>query len=62
MQLKDLKPAWQQQKLRNALQPIDQGDILLLIEGAAPQRGSALQRVLLQVIVFLCITLICQSG
>ena len=56
MQLNDLKPAWKQLKLLNALNPIESNEILSIIESRENRNKTKLQR------VFIVITIFCQGG
>ena len=62
MQLNDLKPAWKQLKLLNALYPIESNEILSIIESRENRNKTKLQRVLLNIVIFIVITIFCQGG
>lgn len=62
MQLKDLKPAWKQLKLLNAMHHIESKEILLIIENAEKTNKTKLQRVVFNTVMFIVITIFCQGG
>ena len=62
MQLNDLKPAWKQLKLLNAMNHIESNEILSIIERRENTNKTKLQRVLLNIIMFIVITIFCQGG
>lgn len=62
MQLNDLKPAWKQLKLLNAMNHIESNEILSIIERRENMNKTKLQRVLLNIIMFIVITIFCQGG
>lgn len=62
MRLNDLKPAWKQVKLLNAMRPIDSNEILLIIENQEQAPKTNLQAVALNVVIFVVITFLCQGG
>ena len=62
MPLNDLKPAWKQLKLLNAMQHIESKEILSIIENPENTNKTKLQRVLLNIIMFIVITIFCQGG
>jgi len=62
MQLNNLKPAWKQLKLLNAMQHIDSKEILSMIERTEKTNKTNLQRVVLNTIMFIIITIFCQGG
>ena len=62
MQLNDLKPAWKQLKLLNAMNHIESNEILSIIERRENTNKTKLQRVLLNIIMFVVITIFCQGG
>ena len=62
MQLNDLKPAWKQLKLLNALNTIESNEILSIIESRENMNKTKLQRVLLNIVIFIVITIFCQGG
>ena len=62
MQLNDLKPAWKQLKLLNALNTIESNEILSIIESRENMNKTKLQRVFLNIVIFIVITIFCQGG
>ena len=62
MPLNDLKPAWKQYKLQQALPDLETREILALIEHPEVKRKTWLTMNLLQLFLFTAITLICQGG
>jgi hypothetical protein len=62
MNLNDLKPAWRQFRLINSMQPIDQEEILLIIERADRETISRLPRFMTNTIVFVILIICCQAG
>ena len=62
MQLNDLKPAWKQLKLLNALNTIESNEILSIIDSRENMNKTKLQRVLLNIVIFIAITIFCQGG
>ena len=62
MPLNNLKPAWKQVKVLNAMQSIESEDILSIIEGAENNDKTKLQRVLVSLGMFIIITIFCQGG
>ena len=62
MQLNDLKPAWKQLKLLNAMNQIESNEILSIIASRENTNKTKLQRVLLNIVIFIVITIFCQSG
>ena len=62
MQLNNLRPAWKQIKLLNALQPIASEEILSIIEGSGNSDRPKLQSVFFNVVMFIVITIFCQGG
>lgn len=61
MNLNNLKPAWRQFLLFNSMQPIDQKEILLIIERADRQTIRRLPRFMANAIMFI-ILIICSQG
>jgi hypothetical protein len=62
MNLNNLKPAWRQFRLFNAMQPIDQEEILLIIARAERQTTGRLPRFMINTIVFIVLIVCCQAG
>ena len=62
MQLNDLKPAWKQLKLLNAMRHIESKEILSIIENPENTNKTKLQRVLFNIVMFIIITVFCQGG
>lgn len=62
MNLNNLKPAWRQFQFFNALQPIDQEEILLIIAQAERQTTGRLPRFMINTIVFIVLIVCCQAG
>jgi hypothetical protein len=62
MNLNNLKPAWRQFRLINAMQPIDQEEILLIIERAERQLPGRLPRFVVNTVVFIVLIVCCQAG
>ncbi|MEL6535562.1 MAG: hypothetical protein AAFQ98_09140 [Bacteroidota bacterium] len=61
MNLNDLRPAWRQYKLMNAMDPLDAGEILTLIDGVENGQETKMRRVVLALIMFITITFIFQG-
>lgn len=62
MQLNKFDSAWNQLKCLNAMQHIGAQEILSIIESPENTDRSKLQRVLINAIVFVVITMFCQGG
>lgn len=62
MNLNNLKPAWRQFVLFNSMQPIDQEEILFLIEQADRHTIRRLPRYMANAIMFIMLTICCQGG
>jgi hypothetical protein len=62
MELNNLKPAWKQLKLMNAIQQIDSNEILSIIEKPGSLNNIKLQRFLFGLVIFIFITIFCQGG
>lgn len=62
MSLNDLKPAWKQFKVLNAFDYLESDQILSIIEHSEDTNKSKLQRIFFSIILFVVITMICQSG
>ncbi len=62
MQLNNLKPAWKQLKIMNAIELIESNEILSIIEKPENMNNIKLQRFLIGLAMFIFITIICQGG
>jgi hypothetical protein len=62
MNLNNLKPAWRQFLLFNSMQPIDQKEILFIIERADCQTIRRLPRFITNTIMFIILIVCCQGG
>lgn len=62
MKLDDLKPAWQQWKLMNAMNPLDVGEVLAILEQGETPRETKRRRAAIAIIMFFTLTFILQSG
>lgn len=62
MQLDNLKPAWKQLKIINAIELIESNEILAVIEKPENMNNIRLHRFLFGLAIFLFITIICQGG
>jgi hypothetical protein len=62
MHLDNLKAAWQQFRLLNSMQSMDQGEILLILENAERMSTKQSGRLLMHSVLFIVITLCCQGG
>lgn len=62
MQLENLKEAWKQHKLSNALHYIDSSEVLSIIENQAPSGKSRPHAIFLHVVMVIVITICCQGG
>lgn len=62
MNLDNLKPAWKQFLLINSMQPLNQEEILLIIEHTDGQMTRRLQRLLTNPTLFIVLMLCCQAG
>jgi hypothetical protein len=61
MNLNNLKPAWRQFVLFNSIQPIDQDEILFIIE-RAEQQTRRLPKFLTSTMMIIILTVCCQGG
>ena len=61
MNLNDLKPAWRQFLLFNSLEPMNQREVLSIIDGADRQTTRRLTGVM-TMIMFIVLTACCQGG
>jgi len=62
MHLNNLKSAWKQVKIRNAMRPLDPEEILSIIEGSKNTEKAKIKRVLLDMAMVIIITMIFQGG
>jgi hypothetical protein len=62
MNLNNLKPAWKQLRLYNSMQPIDQHEILLILERAEGIAVSKNYRSLISIMMVAVLTFCCQGG
>lgn len=62
MNLNNLKPAWRQFVLFNSMQPIDQKEILFIIERADRQTMRRLPGFMTNTMMFMVLTICCQGG
>jgi hypothetical protein len=62
MNLNNLKPAWRQYLLFNSMEPVDQKEILFIIEQADRQTISRLPGSMASTIMFIILTICCQGG
>ena len=62
MHLNNLKTAWQQLKIMNAMPSIESNEILSIIEESENVDNLKLQRLLFDLSMFIFITFICQGG
>ncbi len=62
MNLNNLKPAWKQFLLFNSMQPIDQKEILFIIERGDRQTIKRLPGFMTNTIMFIILIVCCQGG
>ncbi|MBL6449622.1 hypothetical protein JMN32_25145 [Fulvivirga sp. 29W222] len=62
MNLNNLKPAWQRFRLLNAMQPVDQEEILWIIERTEGMAMSKHHRFAMNAFMFILLTICCQGG
>lgn len=62
MNLSNLKPAWRQFLLFNSMQPMDQKEILFIIEQADRRTIRRLPRVMTNTIMFIVLVICSQGG
>lgn len=62
MHLNNLKSAWEQLKVINAIQPVESKEILSVIEKAANTQITRFRRIIFGLVMFILITVICQGG
>lgn len=61
MSLSNLKSAWQQIKMINALHPVESAEILSIIE-SSDSKSSKWQKVFYSLAMFIVLALFCQGG
>lgn len=62
MRLDKLKSAWSHHKFLQSVQPLEADEILAIIEYPESLNKSRAQRFLFNLMVFLVLTIFCQSG
>lgn len=62
MQLKNLESAWRQLKLMNSMDHIESSELLAIIENPSNVNTGKLQRLVFNMIMFVVLTIVCQSG
>lgn len=62
MNLNNLKPAWRQFRLLNSMQPMEQDEILFIIEHAEDMTIGRFNRLLINSVMFIVLTICCQGG
>ncbi len=62
MRLNNLKPAWKQLKVLNAMGQMGSEEILSIIVDSETTDKSKLQRELFNLVMFIFITIFCQGG
>lgn len=62
MNLNNLKPAWRQYLFFNSMQPIDEKEILFIIEQADRETIGTLPRFMANGMMFVILTICCQGG
>jgi hypothetical protein len=62
MQLNNLESAWRQLKLLNSMDHIESREILAIIESPDNMNRGKLQRLVFNMIMFVILTIVCQSG
>lgn len=62
MQLNNLESAWRQLKLMNSMDHIESREILAIIESPENMNSGKLQRLVFNMIMFVILTIACQSG
>lgn len=62
MQLNNLESAWRQLKLMNSMDHIESREILAIIESPENMNSGKLQRLVFNMIMFVILTIVCQSG
>ena len=62
MQLNNLESAWRQLKLMNSMDHIESSELLAIIENPSNVNTGKLQRLVFNMIMFVVLTIVCQSG
>jgi hypothetical protein len=62
MNLDNLKPAWQQFRLVNSMQPMGKDEILFIINGAEDLSTSKIHRFLMGSVMFIILAICFQGG
>ena len=62
MHLNNLKPAWRQIVLFNSMQPMDEKEILSIIDRADGYATRRLSGFLITTLMFIMLTVCCQGG
>lgn len=62
MPLDEFKPTWKRIQFLHAMQPIEQEEILCIIEKAEHTTRTKLHRVLTSATLFVLLTICCQAG
>ncbi len=62
MNIDNLKQAWKQQKVLNAMEYIDSNEILSIIEETQSEKTIKLKRFCYGLVVFILLTFFCQGG
>ena len=62
MHLNNLKSAWEQLKIMNAIEPVESYEILSIIERPVNNTAVRFRRILFGLVIFILITVICQGG
>lgn len=62
MQLNNFNSAWRQLKLLNSMQQIESKDILAIIDSSENTDRIKLQRILINLVMFVVVTIFCQGG
>lgn len=62
MQLNNLESAWRQLKLLNTMDHVESREILAIIESPDNMNRGKLQRLVFNMIMFVILTIFCQSG
>ena len=62
MHLNNLKPAWKQMKIMNAIPQIESDEILSIIEQAGSSYNIKSQQLFFHVLMLIFITFACQGG
>lgn len=62
MELNNLESAWRQIKLLNTMDHIESSELLAIIENPNNANTGKLQRLVFNMIMFIVLTIVCQSG